>query len=215
MDRTIPPPAALLLDFIGQVEAKGLYNVVYGFNQRKLDKPITEMTVDEVISNQLGFTRAFGSSATGRYQFMRYTLIGLKQELQLRGTQIFDPDLQDRLGYHLLLRRGYGKWIREEISNTRFGLGLAQEWASFPVLAQTGRPGKRAVQRGETYYAGDGINKVLTTPEMVEGKLKEAFALRNLPTREDPIPEQPVPKLPLPGLVEQFWAWVLNGFRRV
>ncbi|MFS2326353.1 hypothetical protein U2P60_13220 [Brucella sp. H1_1004] len=65
-----------------------------------------------------------------------------------------DPDLQDRLGYHLAIRRGYNDYISGNISRTEFGRRLAQEWASFPVLAPT-RGAHRALQRGETFYAGD------------------------------------------------------------
>lgn len=48
-----------------------------------------------------------------------------------------DPNLQDRLGYHLLKRRGYEQFIAGLINRTEFGTRLAQEWASFPVLAAT------------------------------------------------------------------------------
>ena len=61
----------------------------------------------------------------------------LKTELLQRGSQIMDPDLQYRLGYHLAIRRGYSDFISGKISRTEFGRRLAQEWAFFPVLAPT------------------------------------------------------------------------------
>lgn len=175
MDKTVPGPAAKLLDFIGNTEAPRGYDTVYGNNQGKLTKPITKMTLDELISNQFGFTKSFGSSASGRYQFMRNTLIDLKAQLGLSGYQIFDANLQDRLGYHLLLRRGYGPWIEGKISDAQFMLNLSKEWASFPVpYALQG--GSRLVVRGQSFYAGDGLNKALVKPETVEAQLKLAKA---------------------------------------
>src|SRR5687767_14701327 len=115
MDKTVPRKAAMLLDFIGDTEVgrppPEAYEVIYGHNHKKLPKPITRMTVDELIREQTSFTRRFGSSASGRYQFMRATLLDLKRELGLGGGQIMDPNLQDRLAYHLLIRRGFNSWV--------------------------------------------------------------------------------------------------------
>ena len=120
MDRTVPIAAARMLDFIRATEVgtdgPSGYQVIYGFNQDKLPTPITQMTIDAVIAAQASFTKRFGSSATGGYQFMRATLKDLKRELGLRGTQVLDPDLQDRLGYHLLKRRGYEAFMAGRMS---------------------------------------------------------------------------------------------------
>src|SRR6185312_4179042 len=113
-----------------------------------------------------------GSSAAGRYQFMRATLLGLRSELNLRGSQL----LQDRLGYHLLLRRGYDDFMAGKISRTEFGKRLAQEWASFPVLTVC-KGAHRQLNRGQSYYAGDGLNKALVKPEKVEAVLDEVLKL--------------------------------------
>lgn len=175
MDKTIPPAAARILDFIGNTEAPLGYDTIYGNNQGKLPKPVTKMTVDEVSTNQPIWTRRYGSSATGRYQFMRATLNELKKELKLNGSEKFDADLQDRLGLHLLLRRGYAQWINGDISTDHFMLNLSKEWASFPVPF-TIKGGSRTVTRGQSYYAGDGLNKALITPESVEMVLRVAYA---------------------------------------
>jgi len=113
MDKTVPAGAAILLDFIRKTEVgrvdRASYDVIYGHNQNKLPKPITSMTIGELVDAQGDFTRRFKSSASGGYQFMRATLQGLAKELSLSGKQMFDPDLQDRLGYHLLKRRGQNR----------------------------------------------------------------------------------------------------------
>ncbi|MBX8785507.1 glycoside hydrolase family 104 protein, partial [Ochrobactrum sp. GRS2] len=97
---------------------------------------------------------------SGGYQFMRKTLQDLSRELRLNGRQIFDPDLQDRLCYHLLKRRGYEEFMAGTISMTEFAKRLAMEWASFPVLAAT-KGQHQQLKRGQSYYDGDALNKAL------------------------------------------------------
>ncbi len=191
MDKTVPAGAALLLDFIAQTEVgstgRASYDVIYGHNQGKIPKPITRMALGDLIDAQNSFTKRFKSSASGRYQFMRATLQDLSKELGLRGSQIFDPDLQDRLGYHLLIRRGYVEYTAGKISMIEFARRLAMEWASFPVLAKTkgggkdknGNPLKLMVERGQSFYAGDPLNKALVKPDAIESLLRHVKAAGN------------------------------------
>ncbi|WP_298967773.1 hypothetical protein [uncultured Methylobacterium sp.] len=194
MDKTVPAGAAVLLDFIASKEAPRGYGTVYGDNQDKLPKPLTGMTLDEVIAAGPGWTKRFGSSAAGRYQFMRATLQGLKTELRLTGRELLDPDLQDRLGFHLLKRRGYVEFMGGSLSVAGFGLRIAQEWASFPVLAST-KGSNRQVSRGQSYYAGDGLNKALVSADAVEVVLLKARAAGGGPVSAVP----PVAKAPAPA----------------
>lgn len=197
MDPTVPNSAALLLDFIGEIEVgrKGRegYDVIYGHNQNKLPKPLTSMTVDEVIAAGPGWTKAYRSSAAGRYQFMNATLKGLKDELGLTGREVFSPNLQDRLGYHLLKRRGYAAFMAGKIGPNEFGKRLAMEWASLPVLTDT-KGQHRNVKRGQSYYSGDALNKALVSPERVEGMLQLAKAGSAYVPPDMPAPEPPVAK---------------------
>lgn len=187
MDKTVPAGAALLLDFIGQTEAPQGYETIYGNNHHRLKTPITHRTLDGLIKAQKDFTRRYGSSASGRYQFMRATLKDLKAELGLSGAEVFTPDMQDRLAYHLLKRRGYDDFMAGRMSRTEFGKRLAQEWASFPVLATT-KGQKRTVQRGQSYYSGDGLNKALVAPEVVEAVLDRVKAAGSDHTAPAPSP---------------------------
>lgn len=193
MDSSIPTAAGLILDFIASKEAPAGYGTIYGNKQGKLTKPITSMTLDELIANQAGFTKAFGSSASGRYQFMRATLQGLKTEQKLTGGELFTPDLQDRLAFALLKRRGYAAFIAGTLSRTAFGDQIAMEWASFPVLSASRKGAHRTVTRGQTYYAGDGLNKVLIHPEAVEYVLSQALEI----ARMGPVAAAPVPPAPI------------------
>lgn len=185
MYKLVPEAAGLILDFVAAREAPNGYNTIFGNHQNLLTKQITAMTLDELIENQRGFAKGFivggkrqqGSSASGRYQFMRDTLIGLKSEMKLSGAEMFTPDFQDRLGYQLLVRRGYLKYMSGTITRTAFGDQIAMEWASFPVLSASRQGAHRTVKRGQTYYAGDGVNKVQIHPEAVESILTSAREL--------------------------------------
>lgn len=228
MDPTVPRPAAMLLDFIRQTEVsrqdRASYDVIYANKQDRLPKPLTSMTIGEVVDAQRSWSKNHGSSAAGGYQFMRATLQGLAAELGLSGSQRLDPDLQDRLGFHLLKRRGYEAFMAGSISRTEFGKRLAQEWASFPVLAPT-KGGTRQVQRGQSFYAGDGLNKALVKPETVEALLDRvkaaaaaagdfASAPKAAPAPSPAPKPQPTPAAPPGGFWASLFAAIANLFRR-
>ncbi|WP_420959372.1 hypothetical protein [Brucella sp. IR073] len=225
MDRTVPAGAALLLDFIRLTETgrsdRASYDVIYGHNQDKLSKPITSMTIGELVDAQEDFTRRFKSSACGGYQFMRATLQGLAKGLGLSGKQVFDPDLQDRLAYHLLKRRGYEDFAAGKISRTEFGKRLAMEWASFPVLAAT-KGAHRQLKRGQSYYSGDPLNKALVTPAKVEAVLEKVRVAAQAVAVVPPAPPETVTVKETvvadPGELEKHpakskttWTWALAG----
>jgi muramidase (phage lysozyme) len=198
MDTNIPKPALALLDFIGSIEAPHGYDTVYGNNQDKLAKPLTSMTIDQVISAGSSWSKMFGSSAAGKLQFMRATLVRLKSKLKLSGTELLNGGMQDRLGYQLLIERGYSDFMAGKIGPTAFGKALAQEWASFPVLAAT-KGATRQLKRGQSYYAGDGLNKSLVTPERVEAMLAQLLAMVAAPAGKPASTQAPAPAAPQPA----------------
>ncbi|WP_185984113.1 hypothetical protein [Aureimonas mangrovi] len=140
------PSASRLLNLIGQHEAAGNYNAVYGRAGSKRD--LSALTLDQVLGEQQAARkRGAASTAIGRYQFIFKTLRGLKSELGLSGKERFTPELQDRLAMQLLERRGYSAFRAGRISQRQFALRLSQEWASL-ANPSTGR----------SFYAGDGLN---------------------------------------------------------
>lgn len=175
MHNSVPAGAALLLDFIAGFESNGDYNVIYGHHENKLPAPITSMTLNALLEAQADWGPRWGSSAAGRYQFMPPTLRGLMQKMQLSGDEPFTPDMQDMLAYQLLKGRGYPRYRSGALSRDEFGKQLAMEWASLPVLAPT-QGAKRPVERGQSYYAGDGKNRALVKPERVEQLLQRVAA---------------------------------------
>lgn len=186
----VPLHAQNLLDFIGLKEAPKGYDTIFGNRQNRLAIPITQMTFGDLVDAQgnwgnktwvkknWGYNTA--SSAAGKYQCMRQTLQTIAREIPtINGRLIYDRTLQDKLGYYLLLKRGYADFIAGKLSIAGFGLKLAQEWASFPVLENVKGRHQR-VTRGQSYYAGDGLNKALVKPEEVEARLAHVLELARL-----------------------------------
>jgi len=128
------------------------------FKQDKLPKPLTDYTVDELLAAQKVWAKNWRGSAAGRYQIIRKTLQGLVSQLGIPGTAHFNADLQDRLGFQLLQNRGWQAFASGQVSAGAYALQLAKEWASIPVLSDV-QGQNRPVSRGESYYAGDGVNK--------------------------------------------------------
>ncbi|TXM69978.1 glycoside hydrolase family 104 protein [Methylobacterium sp. WL120] len=152
------PKAARILDFVAGPESAGNYNAYFG-NTRST-KDLSAMTFDQVMA--WSGNRGTASSATGRYQFMKQTLAGLKTEMGLTGAEPFTPALQDRMALQLLNRRGYSEWQAGRITDAAFANRLALEWASLPnITAQNGRPA------GVSAYAGDGLNRSSVSPAAV------------------------------------------------
>jgi len=233
MDKTVPAGAALLLDFIYRTDAgkapPECYQVIFGNRQNRLSKPITQMTLGDLVDAQKNWSSktwvkanwgyATASSAVGAAQFMRATLQDLSKELGLHGTQVFDADLQDRLGFHLLKRRGYEEYVAGKISRTEFGKRLAQEWASLPVLAAT-KGAHRDLKRGQSYYAGDALNKSLISPAKVEavlnkvktaGAVQSAIIIPEIVTVEKPVVADPGELGTKPSKSKTVWTWAGAG----
>lgn len=220
--KAIPAGAKILLAFIRKTEVgrddRAAYDVIYGHKQDRLPTPLTSMTYGDIIDAQRKWSKHHGSSAAGAYQFMRATLIDLaKANPSISGTDLFTQELQDELGYQLLLRRGYDLFIAGKITRIEFGKRLAQEWASFPVLAAT-VGAHRNVPRGSSYYMGDKLNKALVSPEKVEAVLDQVkLAVEKPAPAPDPvIIEKPVvadpEELSTPVTKSKtFWTWLLTA----
>lgn len=182
MNPNVPLGAAKLLDYIGRLETSrtdaSAYDVIVFFQQDKLPKKLTEYTVDELLAAQKVWAKNGWSvngkklrgSAAGKYQIIRPTLVGLIEQLGIPGSAKFSPDLQDRLGFQLLTNRGWQAFVSRQITTSAYALQLAREWASIPVLTTT-QGAHRTVTRGQSYYAGDGVNKAHADPAEFEALL--------------------------------------------
>lgn len=142
-----PGSAAALLNLIGNVEARGDYNMLVG---GRPNPGLTNMTVAEVLEFQRGMLGlGHESTAVGKYQIIRGTLQGLVNNGNAKLEEKFSPAKQDQLAIALLNGRGYQKYLQGKLSVDRFADNLAQEFASFPLSS------------GRSAHAGVGSNKAL------------------------------------------------------
>jgi muramidase (phage lysozyme) len=136
-----------LLDFIGDaehsVEGDAQYNTAFG----NKDVNFTDMTINEVIQWQRDYVAAGSpSSAAGKYQIIRGTLEGLKDQMDLTGNELFDEQMQDAMAIKLMEGRGLDDYLEGDISQGQFINRMAKEWASLPTTS------------GRGHYNGDGLN---------------------------------------------------------
>ncbi len=148
-----------LLDFIAKHESNGDYNVVWG-RIKKEDrpaKPLTEMTIGEVLAWQDKIDPHYPSEAAGRYQILEDTLRGLYEFVGLYPDDLFNEENQDELAIGLLRRRGLFDYLDGRITAEKFANGIAKEWASLPCVS--------GPKKGRSYYGGDGLNRALADVE--------------------------------------------------
>lgn len=103
-------------------------------------------------------TRAakYGSSASGRYQFIRVTMTELGEGLGYNFNKVkFTSATQDAMCLRILYTRAdLQKWLDAEITTRQFLKKLSAIWASIP------NP-----DTGGSYYSGIGSNKSLVSVE--------------------------------------------------
>lgn len=185
------PAIKALLDAIGKHEAPKGYGQIYsGAKGVPRGTDVSKLRLKEVQALQKAMLAAGSkSTASGRYQFISKTLNTTIKEMGLNGEEIWTPDLQDHMAFHLMLGRGLARFQRGEISREQFATNLAKEWASLPVPQDTFN-GKRTVKAGQSYYAGDGLNKAFHKPEVILALLD---AIRSEGPQMAPQPVSPVP----------------------
>lgn len=162
-----------LLDLIGSVEAPKGYDQVYGGTKLAPPKPITSMTVAEVLDWQDRSVAAGSrSSAAGKYQVIRGTLRDEVRNGTVSMNDRFTPAVQDKIAVSRMNYRGLGAYQAGLIDETEFGQRLSMEWASLPALT-TDRSGRSA--KGQSYYAGDGLNKSHVKQKTILEHIKGLF----------------------------------------
>ncbi|MEH3117111.1 MAG: hypothetical protein PGN25_05745 [Methylorubrum populi] len=174
--------AGPILDLIARAEGTTKRGYNDSFNHQ-VGGTLTDKTLDEIDSIQSGMK---GSSAIGRYQFMRKTLNGLRKEMGLTGQEKFDGALQDRLATRLYQRR-MAQAKREGSTRGAILKALAQEWASFPT------------ESGQGYYPGQ---RASITPEQVMGAVETQQQQAVQPKGTSSVPAykpQSFPKMEMPG----------------
>ena len=146
-----------VLDFIGSIEAPAGYNAYSYYASSPPPKPLTTMTISEVLAWQERIDRTSKSEAAGRYQIMEDTLRDyLVPTLGLTGRETFSAHTQDRLAYALMMRRG---WHPHSNNYIDMANRLAREWAALPLVS--------GPNRGKSYHRNTkgAKNRAQATPE--------------------------------------------------
>jgi len=135
-----------VLDLIAGPESGGRYDAVYPGKRRP---QILDMTLDELAADQRERGRISGSSASGRYQYIRKTLSSVVRQMGLdTSKEKFTPKLQDEIAiFHLRANHGLDRWLSGSMSNEQFLNRLAGTWAGIPKT------------NGRSAYAGVLDNK--------------------------------------------------------
>lgn len=147
-----------LVKLIGHHEARGDYNTIWG-GIRSADYfklPLVQMTVAQVLAWQDSIDSRYRSEAVGLFQILEDTLRDNHAAFGVKLTDLFNKDTQDKMGLGLMRRRGLDKFLAGKITAEDFGQQLSMEWASLPCTIKDKR-GRAA--SGQSYYAGDGLNK--------------------------------------------------------
>lgn len=161
-----------LLSLIAKGESTGVRGDPYTALWPSTTEPnLIRMSLKQVKDFQISRIRSgFKSTACGRYQFIKNTLLDVVKISKLDPERtIFTPDIQD---YLILLRlksiRRLDKWkagslIHEgnsyssQENSANFQVHLAKEFASVPMPFRA-QGHSRIVNKGQSYYAGDGLN---------------------------------------------------------
>ena len=139
-----------------------------GGAQSIFGKPLTEMTVGEVVkAQQTG--KVF---AVGKYQIIPKTMTGFLTQMKISSNDKFDEATQEKFKEYVInyKRPEVGKYIRGESSNrAEAAQELAREFASVGLsYAEVGK------ERGQSRYAGTAGNRASIAPETIEAALDRA-----------------------------------------
>lgn len=163
---TITQQEKNLLTLIAKGESTGTKDPYCALWPGTVEPRLTTMTLEQVDAFQTNRIRSgYKSSACGRYQFIRSTLREVVQKSGLDPkTTKFTREVQDVLILQRLRDlRKLEAWKSGSLggdaatNSANFQLELAKEFASVPVPFNT-KGHRRNVQKGESFYAGDGLN---------------------------------------------------------
>jgi len=219
-DIKITPEISALLTAVRAHEAPNGYGQVYSGS--RLSGDVSKMTLDGVLNFQTQMlAKGSKSTACGGYQFLRKTLKSTIQEMGLKGTEKWTPELQDRMAVYLMQKRGLGEYLDGKLSAEDFANNLAKEWASLPVVTAI-RGQLRTLKPGQSYYAGDGLNKAFHKPETILALVKDIKPPSvDIKTPQTPVsaPEAPKvaqeevkPPVAVPEPVKVSWLGRLFGW---
>ncbi len=144
----VPTKQSRLLDAIARNEGTydTGYNTEYNYGKNgSARKPLSEMTLNQVMDYQ--DTMSGDSTAIGRYQMLRQTMMDEIKHGRYAGDELFTDKLQDDMIVQRMKRmRGYDDWDLGKLSNKDFEHNLSREFASVadPLTGKGYYPGQGA-----------------------------------------------------------------------
>lgn len=167
----------------------GVYNYIQGGKVKTGKTDNNNMTVGQL----KGLQSSKKINAFGRYQMIGGTFKEGVAALGIKDNEKVTAKMQDRIFRdHLFAKK------RPDLKNYVIGknndlnaavLAGAQEWASVGVPYDM-KGNSRQVKKGQSYYAGDGLNKAHVTPEEFGAGLKVMRNRYNELIKEGKTPEQ-------------------------
>lgn len=151
-----------LMQLIASAEAgSAQYDAVQHAARIKPAKRPTAMTLGEIYD---WIARTPGQQhAIGRYQFIPATLKRLAKKAGVTRSDLFSPELQDRLAHQLLEEAGFSAMLAKGMSRTDFMNNLAKIWAGLPTSS------------GKSYYHGIAGNRATMTWSHFEAEMSRIF----------------------------------------
>lgn len=154
-----------VLELIGTIEAPRGYGTITGFARTHPSRPITQMTLSEVMAWQTRI-RAQGavSTAVGRYQFTRNTLREIISRFDVSADQLLNRRTQDYMARLLMYLCDF---YDAQAEVTDVGNCLAGRWAALPMLS--------GPKKGRSRYQGVAGNHARTSVTIFRATLSTRF----------------------------------------
>ena len=151
------------------------FSIIDGYYSDTYNKPLTEMTVNELMNAQVGTTgktteellridpestsaqRNRDVFAVGAYQIIPKTMWAAVRKGAIDGDTIFEPKVQDKIAIDFLAGSDRTK-LRDflqgnpNVSVEDAMLDLAKQWASAPAPKDMTTSGGRKIKKGKSYY---------------------------------------------------------------
>jgi hypothetical protein len=151
-----------LLDLIYSAESGRNYDAWNTQTKIKSERPLTELTVSEIMAIQ-DKNKDNDGGAAGAGQIKKSTMQLLLNNKILSRDDKFTPEVQDRAHLFLLQNRGLNDFLSGQIDLNEYGHRLSKEYASLPSM------------KGKTpdmsYYEGEAKNSARVKPAEINAQL--------------------------------------------
>lgn len=148
-----------IADAVAKYESKGSYTIANtgGYEKRRVkgdfktinEANLTKMSINDILArNALPVGDPKRLNAVGRYQIIASNLRNWVKDGSLKGTDIFTPELQDKLFLKLLPKSAKDYAKGKNVSIAKVQNDIAGQWAAVP-RSDTGR----------SAHEGTGLNK--------------------------------------------------------